>query len=140
MSELIGDVAATAVKIGSKGVFATVLGAAPWLPLAVAGISLAAGGFGTVWYRMQWKACEAAGKQALIDQREIDRRDNSVAVAHLTGKLNQNERTYDKAMDTLASIPKNNACERDARVRAAREQLCAKYPASEACNRQIPSR
>jgi hypothetical protein len=143
MSELVGDVAATAAKVASKGVFSALLGAFPWLPVAVMGLGLVgtlAGVGGTVWYRMQWLDCKAAGVQALIDQRAEDNRLNKAAVENLTIKLDKNQKDLNNAISVLASIPRNNACERDTGVRAVRDILCKKYPESEACSRPVPSR
>jgi sugar (pentulose or hexulose) kinase len=147
MSELAGNVAATAAKVAgsvaSKGLFSALLGAAPWLPVAIMGVGLVgtlAGAGTAVWYRMQWKDCQAAQVEAINQQRILDQQDNMKAVSQLTGQLNANERAYDRAMQTLASIPRNDACLRDERVRAARDVLCSKYPKSEACSRPVPSR
>lgn len=139
MSEFVGDVAATAVKVAGKGLFKTALGAVSglwWLPWAIAGGSMVVGVGGTLWYRSQYHACVAAGAEALVQQRDIDRRDNAAAVSSLTRQLNSNERAYDKALSVLSGIPRNNACERDTGVRAVIDQLCAKYPASPSCIRR----
>lgn len=147
MSELAGEVAATAGKavasVAVKGGLAAagglLTGALPYLALAGLAVSLAGAGT-AVWYRMQWKDCQAAGAQALIDQRNLDQQDNMKAVSFLNGKLTANERAYDQAMGVLATIPRNNACERDTGVRAIRIELCRKYPASEACSGSVPAR
>jgi sugar (pentulose or hexulose) kinase len=147
MSELVGNVAATAARVAggvaSKGLFSALLGAAPWLPVAIMVVGLAgtlAGAGTAVWYRMKWLDEVAAGKQALIDQREIDRRDNSLAIGNLTNQLNKNERSYEDAMQRLQRIPKGTNPERDKRIDAARDILCSKYPASEACSGPRPTR
>ncbi len=139
MSELVADIAATAGKVAvsaTVGLLPTLL---PWLAGAAALVALAGAG-GTVWYRMQWLDCKAAGAQALADQRDIDRRDNSKAVSDLTNQLNRNVGKYESAMAILNSIPvRNNACERDTGVRAARDILCSKFPESPSCVRLEPT-
>jgi sugar (pentulose or hexulose) kinase len=147
MSELAGNVAATAARVAggvaSKGLFSALLGAAPWLPVAIMAVGLVgtlAGAGTAVWYRMQWKDCQAAQVEAINQQRILDRQDNMIAVSRLTGQLNANERAYDKAVAQLATIPRNTVCTNDDRVRAARELLCSKYPASEACSRPVAPR
>lgn len=144
MSELAGQIAATAGKAVVKGALGTalsgVLGILPWLPWALAGVSLVAGAGGTLWYANLYHKEQAAGKQALIDQREIDRADNAKAVGNLNRKLTDNERNYDQAMRRLQAMPKGTNAERDARIDAARDILCSKYPTSEACSGPRPSR
>lgn len=138
MSEFVGDIAATAVK----GVVATATGgllsaALPWLAGAAALVALAGAG-GTIWYRMQWEECKAAGAQALAEQRDIDRRDNSKAVGALNQALAKNEGKYESSIAILNSIPRSNACARSDAVSLVRQQLCAQFPASPSCSGQQP--
>ena len=131
---------ATDIASGATGIVAKASGILGWLPWAIAAVGVLVGTGGTVWYRMQWKDCEAASAQAIIEQRDIDRADNAKAVGRLTNKLNDNEAKYEYDMQVLSNIPKRSSCERDKRIDAVREQLCARYPASEACNRPRPTR
>jgi len=133
--ETVADVASGATKVVARA-----SGVLSWLPWAIAAVGLLGGTGGTVWYRMQWKDCQAAGAQALIDQREIDKADNAKAIGSLTRQLNANESKYEYGMQLLSNIPRNDACQRNERINAVREQLCAKYPQSEACSRQRPPR
>lgn len=128
------------LALGAASLLAKGAGFIKWAPWALAGVSLLAGTGGTVWYRMQWKDCQSEGAQALIDQHEIDRLDNIKSVGQLTTKLNTNEKAYDKALSVLQNIPKTQACIIDGRVRAARDELCAKYPKSETCSRSVAPR
>lgn len=124
------------------GLFKTAVGGLSglwWLPWAIAGVSLLTGAGGTLWYRSQYHACIAAQAEALATQRDIDRADNARAVGQLTGKLQANEASLDKALRALATIKSTGACESDPRIRAARDILCSKYPTSEACLRREPS-
>ena len=135
IAETAADVASSAAKVVAR-----TSGVLSWLPWAIAAVGLLGGTGGTVWYRMQWKDCQAAGAQALIDQREIDKADNAKAIGSLTNKLNANESKYEYDMQVLSNIPRRANCERDLRLEFVREQLCNKYPQSEACSRPRPPR
>lgn len=135
MSNIVADIAGRASKL-----VASASGVLSWLPWAIAAVGVLGGASGTVWYRMQWKDCQADAAQALNDQREIDKRDNTVAIGRLTNKLNSIQSSYENDMQVLSNIPKRAGCERDLRLEFVREQLCARYPASEACSRPRPPR
>lgn len=138
--DVVEDVAAVGkVAAGAATGFSSLFSGLPLVLLVVAAVGTLGGAGTAVWYRMRWLDCKAAGAQALIDQHEIDARDNSKAVGELTNKLNENERNYNYAQSLLANIPRTDACLRDKRVDAARQQLCAKYPKSEACSGPRPA-
>lgn len=52
---------------GAEAAIGTVTGALSWLPWAAAGLSLALGTTGTLWYRSQWESCQAASARAVAE-------------------------------------------------------------------------
>lgn len=133
---------ATAAGVATKvaGGVSSLFSGLPLVMLCITGVSLLGGAGGTIWYRMQWKDCQAAGAQALINQQAIDKTDNAKAIGALTNKLNVNEQKYEYGISLLKNIPRNDACLRDERINAVRSELCRKYPQSEACSGQRPAR
>lgn len=132
----LASVASRAVTSAASSVFSGL----PLVLLIACGVSLLGGAGGTIWYRMKWLDAVNEGKQAVLEQIEIDKADNAKAIGLLTNKLNAHERELNYAQSLLANIPKTDACTRDQRINAARDILCHKYPKSEACNRPRPAR
>jgi len=133
----VTDAAEIAVGTVAKGAAGLFSGLPLYLLLGGVAVGLAGAG-GTVWYRMKWLDEVAAGAQAVIDQQNIDRDDNTRAIGQLTNKLNTHQRDLEYAQSLLANIPRSDACMRDQRINAARDILCRKYPKSEACSGPRP--
>lgn len=141
----IAHIAADVVGGGAK-VVATAASGFSGLPLyaCLAALVLAAGGGGmAVWYRMEWKSCQADAATAAEQQRDIDRADNAKAVGQLNQQLEKNKAEYQSAMERLANAPKLSptaSCSvASSYQRAVTDELCRLYPKSPACNRQQPS-
>ena len=111
--------------------------AAPWL---VAGAVALAGTGGTVWYRMQYLDCKAAGAAAYEEQRKIDREDNAAAIAQLNESLNKTNEQYLSSMERLKNVPKDDSCNPTEYQRAVTDELCKLYPTSGACGGSVTPR
>lgn len=110
------ETAAAVVGAGAK-VVSTAASVLSWLPWAIAGCSLLAGAGGTLWYRGEWKDCQASvaidanqAQERLRAQQHADaefRRQLSETLAPIVNDLRK------QANDTqiaLAKVPSHPQC------------------------------
>lgn len=111
------NVVGTAVEVAATGagVVAKASSVLGWLPWALAAASLVAGSGGTLWYRMQWKDCEASvaidaakAEEKVRAQKESDAkftRELAEALKPITSKIQEEANGTREALAKVKSDP-----------------------------------
>jgi hypothetical protein len=103
--------------IADAGKVAAGVASVSWLPWAVAGVAILAGGGGTLWYRAQYESCQAS---VAIDAARAEEKLNAqkAADAAFTRTLERELAPITKAIEeqanatqlALAKVPSNPSC------------------------------
>jgi hypothetical protein len=101
----------------AEKLLASTLGGLGWLPWAIAGVSLAAGAGGTLWYRAQYESCRAS---VAIEAAKAEEKLNAqkAADAAFTRALERQLAPITRAIEeqanatqlALAKVPSNPSC------------------------------
>ena len=111
---MAGEIVADSAKAAAR-----LSGRLAWVPWAVAGVALAAGGGGTLWYRNEWKDCQASvaldaapAEEKLNAQKSLDAAFTRQLEEKLAPVINDLRKQADDTQVALAKVPSNPSCAR----------------------------
>jgi uncharacterized protein HemX len=113
-----------------SALFSSVTG---WLAMALVAAIIVGSGL-SLWYRMEWKDCQAQSAAAIVQQMDIDKKNNDKSIADLQQKLDKNASDLTDATRRLANVQKTAVCGSTPAMRATHDELCRLFPSSEACH------